>query len=95
MRYFYVKILTACSLLFLSMAHAENSKPHDITIEIKLKCPTSEEFEKFMKSVPPAGSYSSTWNEWKSSFINNMNQLIDLVESEKISNSFWSVKTDE
>lgn len=67
---------------------------HDVALNIKISCPPSAEFEQFVKSIPPAGNYSSSFTEWKSSFINNMNQLIRLVESEKVSNSWWSVKTD-
>ncbi len=71
-----------------------NEKSHDITIEIKINCPMSEELRDFVKSIPSGGNYSTNFDEWKSSFINNMTQLIHLVESEKILNSSWSVKTD-
>lgn len=71
----------------------ENS--HDIAVEIKIKCPMSPELKDFVKSIPPSGDYSTNFEEWKSSFVNNMNQLIRLVESEKILNSFWSINTDE
>ncbi len=70
----------------------ENS--HDISVNVKINCPASDEFQEFVKSIPPAGNYSSSFNEWKSSFVNNMNQLVHLVESEKIFNSWWSVNTD-
>lgn len=67
---------------------------HNISVNIKINCPKSEEFQQFIKSLPVAGNYSSNFTEWKSSFITNMNQLIHLVESEKIFNSWWSVNTD-
>lgn len=70
----------------------ENS--HDISVNIKINCPASDEFYEFVKSIPSGGNYSSSFNEWKSSFVNNMNQLVHLVESEKIFNSLWSVNTD-
>ncbi len=72
-----------------------DEKSHEIAIDIKINCPMSTELKEFVKSIPPAGNYSSSFEEWKSSFINNMTHLIRLVESEKISNSFWSVKTDD
>jgi quercetin dioxygenase-like cupin family protein len=72
-----------------------DEKSHEIAIDIKINCPMSIELKDFVKSVPPAGNYSSSFEEWKSSFINNMTQLIRLVESEKVFNSFWSVKTDD
>lgn len=68
---------------------------HEITIEIKIACPMSAELETFVQSIPKAGTYSTSLEEWKSSFINNMTQLIQLVESEKFYHSFWSVKTDD
>jgi|GEM_PF-2123870 hypothetical protein len=70
----------------------ENS--HDISINIQINCPESDEFQEFIKSIPPAGNYSSSFDEWKSSFINNMNHLVYLVESKNIFNSWWSVNTD-
>lgn len=72
-----------------------DEKSHEIAIDIKINCPMSTELKDFVKSIPPAGNYSSSFEEWKSSFINNMIQLIRLVESEKVFSSFWSVKTDD
>ena len=74
-------------------SQVENS--HDISINIKINCPTSDEFQEFVKSIPPEGNYYSSFNEWKSSFVNNMNQLIHLVESGKIFNSSCSINTDD
>lgn len=70
----------------------ENS--HDISVNIKINCPASDEFQEFVKSIPPEGNYSSSFNEWKSSFISNMKQLIHLVESEKVFNSWWSASAN-
>lgn len=67
---------------------------HNISVNIKINGPDSLEFQEFVKSIPPAGNYTSEYSEWKSSFVNNMNQLIHLVESEKVFSSDWSVKTD-
>lgn len=73
----------------------EKEKSHDISVSIQIKCPSSDEFQAFLKSIPPDGNYSSSLKEWKSSFSNNMNQLLQLVESEKIFKSSWSVHTQE
>lgn len=68
---------------------------HDIAVNVKINCPDSAELNDFVKSVPKAGNYNTeNYEEWKTSFINNMNCLIHLVDSEKVYNSFWSVKTD-
>jgi quercetin dioxygenase-like cupin family protein len=72
----------------------KETNSHNVALNIKLSCPPSDEFQQFIKSIPPAGNYSSSLTEWKSSFVNSMNQLIQLVESEKIFGSWWSVKTD-
>ena len=72
-----------------------DEKSHEIAIDIKMTCPMSNELEDFVKSIPLADNYSSSFEEMKFSFVNNMTQLIRLVESEKVFNSFWSVKTDD
>jgi hypothetical protein len=72
--------------------HIENSK--DISVNIKINCPISTEYQDFVKSIPSAGQYSSSFDEWKASFTNSMNHLIQLVESEKVFNSWWSVQTE-
>lgn len=68
---------------------------HEIAVDVKIHCPPSPELNDFVKSIPPKGNYSSTFEEWKNSFVENMTQLIRLVESEKIYNSYWTVKTDD
>ena len=100
-RYNFLKVIyalfikTCCFIFFIFPSiYAEEEKSHEITIEIKINCPMSEELNQFVKSIPENGDYSVGFCEWKSSFITNMTQLIHLVESEKIHNSSWSVKTD-
>ncbi len=78
----------------LSIGASANEKAHDIVIGIKINCPESVEYEEFVKSIPPGGDYATGFEEWKTSFIRNMTQLIQLVESGKIYNSRWSVNTD-
>ncbi|MES2344901.1 MAG: hypothetical protein V4494_03060 [Chlamydiota bacterium] len=73
----------------------ENIQSHDIAVDIRINCPTSEELSDFVKSIPLPGHYSTTFEEWKSSFVNNMTKLIRLVESEKVFNSWWSVRNEE
>ena len=84
----------AC-LLPLATQALEQQPTHEIAIEIKINCPESEELEKFLKSVPLEGNYSTDFEEWKASFVNNMTHLIYLVDSGKLCNSSWSVKVDE
>lgn len=67
---------------------------YDISVEIKLNCPMSKELKSFASSMPPKGNYTSSYDLWKISFRKNMEELIHLVESEKVFHSWWSVKTD-
>lgn len=70
-------------------------KTQDITIEIKLNCPMSPELESFVKSMPKAGNYSASYEEWQSSFSKNMHELLKLIESKKVYSSYWTVKTTD
>lgn len=88
----FIYSLMLSSLLFAS----DDEKMHQIRMEIKIDCPMSEELQAFVKSIPreEPGQVDSDFTVWKNSFVNNMNKLIDLVESEKVCNSTWSVDTD-
>jgi hypothetical protein len=87
----------------LVIIHLKNSPPildkkensHDVSVNIKINCPISDEFQEFVKSIPStAAGNDLSFDEWKSSFVKNMNQLVHLVESEQVFNSWWSVNTD-
>ena len=97
MRNIFVTLI--CLLPFAMYAFEANpkpdEKPHEIVIEIKVSCPMSSELKDFMESIPPVGNYSSSYEEWQSSFSNNMRQLMKLIESKKVYSSYWSVKTDD
>lgn len=86
---------------FIIIQIKDNSPPlkkekdsHDISIEIKLNCPMSNELKSFVSSIPPKGNYTVSYDEWATSFKKNINELIKLVESEEIHHSWWSAKTD-
>ena len=94
MRYLLMSVVG--SFLFFSSIQADEEKPHEITIAIKIICPKSDELTEFANSIPQEGDYlAPSFEDWKRSFVGNMTQLIHLVESEKIYNSFWSVNIDE
>lgn len=89
-------ILASLFALHVQASQDEKKIPsHDIAIEIKINCPKSEELTKFIESIPPYGERSANFDEWKSSFIHNMTQLIKLIESEKVYSSYWSAKVDD
>jgi hypothetical protein len=81
-------LITICFFsLVLGLSETQN-----ITVEIKISCPKSVEFNKFLKSIPTGPeSTSDDFEEWKISFINNMKALLELVESENVNNTSWSV----
>lgn len=88
---------TALLFAFLATAtlHAEEEKTHDITVQIKLNCPNSPELAAFVTSIPDPGQHMVTFEEWKTSFLNSMNHLVDLIESEQVNNCHWSAGTEE
>jgi hypothetical protein len=86
--------VAAVLVLFCPLLYAEIEQPHSIAMEIKILCPSSEEFSSFAGSIPEQGEYV-TYEEWKNSFVNNFTQLLNLIESGKIYNASWSVKTDD
>ena len=83
------------SFLFLATASATEEKTHDITVQIHINCPESPEFTEFVQSIPAAGNHSTTFEEWKTSFVANMLRLVNLVESEQVNSSSWGVNSQE
>ena len=77
-----------------SILYAEKEQFHEITVEIKIKCPLSEELKEFADSVPTENG-STSLDEWRYSFSNTMTRLINLVESQKIASSSLSIKIDD
>lgn len=73
------------------MAHADEEPTHSVTLEMALKCPYSMELQNLIDSIPPIDRDSPEWEEWKQSFVNNMQRLIELVESDKVGNSYWTI----
>jgi hypothetical protein len=87
--------LIMTSLLFVAHARAADEKTHDITVQIQINCPESDEFTAFEQSIPEPGQRSNTFEEWKTSFVANMNRLISLVESGQVNGSSWGVNAQE
>ncbi len=67
--------------------------PREVTVEIKLTCPMSEELTEFMKSIPQTSEDSTSLDEWQTSFANSMTKLIQLVKSGKMESSLWTADT--
>ena len=89
-----IRSFSAFFILLSPMLFAEEEKSHEILVEVKIKCPMSDEFKEFARSIPEASVQTVSYEEWKTSFINSMFQLINLVESEKITDANWTAKTD-
>ena len=89
----YLTKFIVSSFLFLTAASADEEKTHDITVQIKINCPSSEAFAEFAKALPEAGQHTESFEEWQQSFIANMSRLIALVESGQVNDSGWSAET--
>lgn len=90
------KFILSSFLLFASASADDvQEKTHDITVQVHINCPESQEFANFVQSIPAAGQHSTSFEEWKASFVANMTRLIALVESEQVNNSSWGVNTQE
>lgn len=87
--FFLLSFATPCFL------QADEETAHEILIEIRLKCPMSEELKAFARSIPSPENQSVSLDEWKASFTNNMTSLAELIESKKLYDASWSVKTDD
>lgn len=72
----------------------KSESANEISINIKIHCQTSDEWQDFVNSIPSEGSDASNFGEWKSSFLNNMSQLIRLVESDNLFDASLSVQTN-
>ena len=91
----WITKIALLSFFFSSSLVANDEKLYQTQVEITISCPMSKEFQTFVNSIPRNDSGIDTdFEEWKSSFVENMTKLIELVESEKVSNSSWSVTTD-
>jgi len=93
-----MKFLSTCilSTLLATAAYAdEQEKTHNVTIQVQINCPVSDEFLEFAKSVPPAGQHTESFDDWKASFVASMTRLIQLVESEKVNNCGWGCNIEE
>ena len=89
-------IIAAIFVLSSSVSFGVEEQTYDIKVGIEINCPMSDELQAFMDSIPcgPDG-VCRDFDEWKNSFIDNMTMLIQLVNSEKIHNSCWSVGVEE
>ncbi|QVL56241.1 MAG: hypothetical protein KFB95_03315 [Simkaniaceae bacterium] len=76
------------------LAVGAGNDPYEVAVDIRIDCPMSEELQAFRDSIPVGGPCVANFEEWKLSFIENMTKLIQLVESEQVANSNWSVHVD-
>lgn len=83
----------AVELLVIQMKQ-KPEHTHDIAVDIRINCPKGEEYKAFCDSIPASGDYDSSFEEWKNSFTHNMTRLLELVESGKLTTSWWSVVTN-
>lgn len=87
---FFLACLVGCSL------HAEEQEPlKEVNIQIKLICPTSDELENLKNVIPENTGSPVTYEEFSHSLKINLAQLIELVDSGKVHDSFWSIYIED
>jgi hypothetical protein len=72
----------------------EEEDAYSIALDVQVNCPDSEEFQVFIKSIPPNKYHSVNYEDWKKTFMNSMAHLMQLVETDKVFSSTWRVRTD-
>ncbi len=90
----HILILFICSFA-TCMADDAPQNSQDIALDIRINCPMSDEYEEFLNAIPTPGSHTVDYEEWKASFIDSMTKLINLLESDQVNTSFWSVTAEE
>lgn len=83
------------SSLCVTGCWADEEKVQHISIQIDIKCPTTDEFMQFAQSIPAPGQHTESFEDWKASFTASMNQLISLVESQKVHTCYWGSNVTE
>ncbi len=86
-------LLAVCSFA-TCFADDSDQKSRDISLDIRINCPMSDEYMEFFNTIPEAGNHSVEYEVWKEQFITSMTKLIELIESGKVNTSGWTVNTD-
>jgi TRAP-type uncharacterized transport system substrate-binding protein len=78
-----------------SFVNANGTELKEVKIEVKLLCPSSEELQNLSDAIPAYERANVDAEEWKKSFIAALKRTIELVESDKISDRFWSAHVQD
>ena len=84
-------VFLAC-VCVASFVNANETEMTEVKIEVKLLCPSSEELQNLRDAIPPTDRACVDAEEWKQSFIAAMKRTIELVESDKCKERFWSAR---
>jgi len=84
----------AC-VLVASFASANGTELKEVKIEVKLICPDSEELQNLRDAIPSPERANVDAEEWKQSFVAAMKRTIELVESDKVGDRFWSAHVQD
>jgi hypothetical protein len=86
---FFLACLVGCSL------HADEEPLKTVNIQIKLLCPNSDELENLRNVIPENTGSQVSYEEFSHSLKINLAQLIELIESGKVRDSFWSIAIED
>lgn len=74
-----------------SFLNANGTEMKEVKFDAKLLCPASEELQNLEAVIPLAGTQSSSYEEWATTFVASMEKMIELVKSGKIGNATFAV----
>lgn len=89
-----MKLLRSILIIFLlSASMLSADELHKVEMTIRIECPTSEELEALIATMPTPDCPPETndYDEWSKDCINSMNQLKLLISSGKTYNSSYSI----
>lgn len=92
-----ISSLCLFSIAFLSpLLNADvDMNAHEIRLEVNLLCPTSAELQNLIDAIPKNDTQATNFEEWSRDFVQNMQKLIELVQSGKVGNASFSIDVDD
>ncbi len=89
-----MKLLLCSMSLLSSLGTLKAEATQEISININISCPMSEEYSALLQTIPQ-GEPTVSFEEWRDSFVENMTKLIALVESGKVGDCGWQVSAGD
>jgi len=88
-------VKTAFLACLLAVSFASASELKEVKLDARLLCPISEELQNLEAVIPPAGTQSANFEEWSQNFVVNLEKMIELVKSGKVSEATFGIDVKE